>query len=268
MKFDAERTQYKMDSLKSRLKKRQVTVGAWLTMSDPAVAEIMASAGFDWLAIDMEHSALSFDQAQEIIRTVDLSGIPPLVRVMKNDPDLIKRFMDAGAHGVIVPHVNTREEAERAVSAVKYPPAGTRGVGLARAQKYCLDLDRYLAWNDAKSIVIVQIEHIEAVENLEEIMGVEGVDGFIVGRYDLSGSLGKPGAFDDPQVKEALERVGRIAKDNGYLYGEHSVTTDANEVLRKIDEGCSFIGFGVDFLFLAESCRQGLRHIQEHRRIQ
>ena len=251
-----------MESLKKRLEKRQVTVGAWITMSDPAVAEIMASAGFDWLAVDMEHSALSFDQAQNLIRTVELSGVPPLVRVMKNDPDLIKRFMDAGAHGVIVPHVNTKQDAERAVSAVKYPPMGTRGVGLARGQKYSLDLDSYLAWNRAESIVIVQIEHIEAVENLREIMDVEGVDGFIVGRYDLSGSLGKPGAFDDPEVKDALKRIGRIAKEEGYLYGEHSVTTDPNEVVRKIEDGCSFIGFGVDFLFLGESCRKGLGAIR------
>lgn len=253
------------DSLKKRLKQRQVTVGAWLTMSDPAVAEIMARAGFDWLTVDMEHSALSFDQAQELIRTVDLCGVTPLVRVTKNDPDLIKRFMDIGAHGVIVPHVNTREEAERAVNAVKYPPVGTRGVGLARAQKYSLDLNSYLEWNAAESIVIVQIEHIEAVENLKEIMSVEGIDGLIVGRYDLSGSLGKPGAFDDAEVKDALERIGRIASEEGYLYGEHSVTTDATVVTRKIAEGCCFIGYGVDFLFLGESCRQGLKQIREHR---
>lgn len=251
-----------MQSLKKRLKKKEVTVGAWITMSDPAVAEIMAGAGFDWLAVDMEHGALSFFQAQNLIRTIELSGVPPLVRVMKNDHDLIKRFMDAGAHGVIVPHVNTEGDAERAVNAVKYPPLGTRGVGLARGQKYSLDLDSYLEWNDAESVVIVQIEHIEAVENLEKIMGVDGVDGFIVGRYDLSGSLGKPGAFEDPEVKEALEEITRIAKVNGYAFGEHSVTVDPWEVSKLIREGCSFIGYGVDFLFLGESCRKGLRDIR------
>jgi 2-keto-3-deoxy-L-rhamnonate aldolase RhmA len=252
-----------MVSLRSRLKNKEVTIGTWITMSDPAVAEIMARAGFDWVAVDMEHSALSFDQVQSMIRTVELSGVPPLVRVMKNDPDLIKRCMDAGAHGVIVPHVNSKEDAERAVSAVKYPPLGTRGVGLARGQRYSLDLDSYLKWNHLESVVIVQVEHIEAVQNLEEIMGVEGVDGFIVGRYDLSGSLGKPGAFGDPEVQEALERIGRIAKKNDYLFGEHSVTTDPREVAKKISEGCRFMGYGVDFLFLGESCRMGLGAIRE-----
>ncbi len=239
-----------MKNLKEKLRRRQVTIGSWITLSDPAVAEIMARVGFDWLVVDMEHSGLSTGQAQEIIRVIDLCGVTPLVRVMKNDPDIIKRFMDMGAHGVLVPLVNSKDDAQKAVEAVKYPPQGTRGVGLARAQKYSMDLESYYRWNQKNSIVIVQLEHIEAVENLEEIMSVEGVDGFIIGLYDLSGSLGCPGDFSNPKVRAALKEIRLKSKKSGYLTGQHVVDPKPELVKQKIEEGVKFIGFSDDFLFL------------------
>lgn len=251
-----------MIDLKDKLTKRELTIGSWITFSDPAVAEIMARAGFDWLTLDMEHSSLSMDQAQQIIRTVELCGVPLLVRVMENNPELIKRYMDMGAHGVLVPLVNSRNDAERAVNAVKYPPWGTRGVGLARAQSYSLDLGTYMKWNQGKSIVIVQIEHIRAVENLEDIMSVEGVDGMLIGPYDLSGSLGCPGDFDHPAVQEALEEIYRKSKTHGYLLGQHVVKPDPGLVLEAVERGVRFIGFSDDFLYLGESCRNLLREVR------
>ncbi len=252
-----------MKTLKERLAQREVTVGSWITFSDPAVAEIMAGSGFDWLAIDMEHSGLSLNQAQELIRTIDLCGIPVLVRVSENNPDLIKRVMDMGAHGVIVPVVNSAEDALRAVNAVKYPPAGTRGVGLSRAQAYSLDFESYRDWNQANSIVIVQVEHVAAVENLEAIMAVEGVDGFVIGLYDLSGSLGCPGDFDDSRVQTALETIHQKSREHGYLIGQHVVKTEPEMVVSKIEEGVQFVGFGTDFLFLGEYCRQSVDRIKD-----
>ena len=252
-----------MKNLKDQLRKRALTIGSWITLGDPAIAEIMARSGFDWLAVDMEHSALSFDQAQQIIRIIDLNGLSPLVRVMENNPDLIKKFMDAGAHGIIVPLVNSRNDAERAVNAVKYPPLGTRGVGLARAQNYSLDLESYRKWNQEKSIVIVQIEHIKAVENMETIMSVEGVDGFIIGLYDLSGSLGCTGEFDHPRVMEALEEIYIKSRKNNYLIGQHVVSIDPQQVFSKINDGVKFLGFGVDFLFLSEYTKSCMAEIRK-----
>ena len=248
-----------MINLKSMLNNKEITIGSWITLSDAAIAEIMARSGFDWLAVDMEHSALSINQAQQIVRTVELSGVPPLVRVKENNPALVKRFMDAGAHGIIVPLVNSERDAKQAVNAVKYPPLGTRGVGLFRAQKYSLDLESYRKWNQENSIVIVQIEHIRGVENLESIMNVDGVDGFIIGLYDLSGSLGCPGNFEDAKVREALIEIHAKSKKFNYLMGQHVVNPDPNEVLERIEEGIKFIGFGVDFLFLGEHCKKCLR---------
>ena len=251
-----------MDNLKGKLRNRELTIGSWITFSDPAIAEIMAKSGFDWLAVDMEHSGLSFGQAQEIIRIIDLCGVVPLVRVMENNADLIKRFMDAGVHGIIVPLVNSRNDAERAVNAVKYPPLGTRGVGLSRAQNYSLDLESYRKWNQESSIVIVQVEHIKAVENLESIMNTEGVDGFIIGLYDLSGSLGCPGNFEHPKVQEALDEIHNKARNKNYLIGQHIVKPEPEEVKKKVKEGVKFIGFGVDFLFIGEYCRSCVSQIK------
>lgn len=252
-----------MTHLKERLHRRELTIGSWLTFGEPAVAEIMARAGFDWITLDMEHSGLSTAQAQEIIRVLDLCGVPPLVRVMENHQELIKRYMDMGAHGVIVPFVNSKADAQKAVNAVKYPPAGTRGVGLARAQRYSLDLAAYRQWNQEKSVVIVQIEHVKAVQNLEAIMEVDGVDGMIVGPYDLSSSLGCPGNFEHPDFQEALDHVYRTSKKNNYLIGQHIVKPDPALVAKAIESGARFVGFGTDFLFLGESCRNLLNGLRK-----
>lgn len=244
-----------MNSLKAKLKNREITIGSWITFSDPAIAEIMAKSGFDWLVIDNEHSCLTVSNIQELIRVIDLCGVPPLVRVMQNNSDLIKKFMDAGAHGVIVPMVNTKEDAEKVVNAVKYSPIGTRGVGLSRAQNYSRDFESYRKWNQENSIVIIQVEHYLAIENLEAIMSVEGVDGFIVGPYDLSGSLGIPGEFNHPKFLEAINTITEKAKKNGYLIGQHVVEPNPSLIQGKIENGYKFLAFGVDFLFFGENVR-------------
>jgi 2-dehydro-3-deoxyglucarate aldolase len=240
--------------LKEKIAGRKVTIGSWLTLNCPEVAEIMSRAGYDWLTIDMEHSAITLEGAQNMIRVIDLCGVSPLVRVGKNDSNLIKRVMDAGAHGVIVPMVNSGEEAEHAVKSVKYPPIGFRGVGLARAQGYGVDFEEYKQWNQEKSIVIVQIEHFKAVENLEEILSVEGVDGFLVGPYDLSGSLGYPGRFDHPLVAQALEKIRKIAEKMGALSGFHVISPETAEVKEKIEKGFHFIAHSLDTMFLNRAC--------------
>jgi 2-keto-3-deoxy-L-rhamnonate aldolase RhmA len=249
-------------TLKEKLRNKELTLGSWITLGHPAIAEIMAQAGFDWLTVDMEHSAITLHQAQQLIQTIGLSGVTPLVRVGHNDPNEIKRVMDAGSHGVIVPMVNSREEAERAVASVKYPPQGFRGVGLARAQKYGADFEGYRKWNETQSVVIVQVEHIKAVENLEAILAVEGVDGFLVGPYDLSGSLGVPGQFDHPDVVAALDRVKEVTARMNAVSGFHVISSDQAETAKKIEEGYRFLAYSLDILFLGDTCRQGLKNLR------
>ena len=248
-------------SLKKLIEERELTIGSWLQISSPVVAEIMAKAGFDWLVVDMEHSAITIGDAHSLIQVIDLAGCVPLVRLSNNDSTLIKRVMDAGAHGVIVPNVNSADEAAAAVEAVRYPPKGKRGVGLWRAQGYGFDFDKYKKWQESQSVVIVQIEHIDGVNNFEAILGTEGVDGFIIGPYDLSASLGIPGEFEREEFKEAIEKVGRISKETGVLMGTHVVQPDTETVNEKIKVGYRFIAYSIDTILLGQSCRDGLKKI-------
>lgn len=250
-------------SLKGDLKRKRLTVGSWITLAHTSIAEIMAKAGFDWLTVDMEHSAITLDQAQLLMQVIELASCVPLVRVGENNPNLIKRVMDAGAHGVIVPMVNSKEDALRAVSAVKYPPLGERGVGLARAQGYGLEFEKYRDWVNKESIVIVQIEHIKAVKNLEEILKVEGVDGFIIGPYDLSGSIGRPGEFEHPEVKAALKKVIEVSKKLNKPAGFHVIPPDVNALKQKIEEGYKFLAFSLDTLFLGQTCRKAMEEVKK-----
>jgi 2-keto-3-deoxy-L-rhamnonate aldolase RhmA len=250
-------------TLKQKMQKRKVTIGSWVTMRDPIVAEIMARAGYDWLTVDMEHSVISLQSAQDLIRCIAFHGVVPLVRVGHNDATIIKRVMDAGAHGVIVPMVNTREDAIRAVQAVKYPPYGCRGVGLARAQGYGFEFEVYKDWNQSESIVIVQIEHIKAVDHMEEIMKVNGVDGFIVGPYDLSGSLGVPGDFKHPKMTDALSRIAALSKQHDYLAGYHVIEPDPDALQEKINSGYRFLAYSLDTIYLGKSCRNAMDSAQK-----
>lgn len=241
---------------------RELSVGSWIQLGHPAVAEIMASAGFDWLAIDLEHSMIDLRETEELIRVIDLKGVVPLVRLASNNPEQIKRVMDAGAHGIIVPMVNACDEAEAAVAAVKYPPEGRRSIGLARAQGYGPRFQQYFEWQRENSLVIVQIEHIDAVDNLESILSVAGVDGYIVGPYDLSGSLGIPGEFEAPKYLQALERILKVSQEMDMPGGVHVVEPDPKQLKARIEEGHKFIAYGVDTRMLDTVCRAGLESIK------
>ena len=253
----------KSKNIKEDLRSGRLTVGSWITIGNTSLAEIMARSGFDWLTVDMEHSSITLSQAQQLIQVIDSRGVTPLVRVGANDSNLIKRVMDAGSHGVIVPMVNTKEDAIRAVEAVKYPPDGTRGVGLARAQGYGLEFDKYKDWVNKESIVVAQIEHIDAVSNLEEILNVKGVDASIIGPYDLSASLGFPGEFDRRQVKEAINAYLNVCVKLNKPAGFHCIPPSARAAEDKMKEGFKFIAFSLDTLFLGEKIKSELTGLKE-----
>jgi 2-keto-3-deoxy-L-rhamnonate aldolase RhmA len=245
-------------SLKTRLQNGEVAIGSWITLAHPAIAEIMAKAGFDWLAVDLEHSVITIREAEELIRVIALCGVVPLVRLSANDAVLTKRVMDAGAHGVIVPLVNSAAEARAAVSAVYYPPRGRRGVGLARAQGYGARFPEYKEWIQREPVVIVQVEHIEAVKNLKAILSVDGVDGFLVGPYDLSASMGKPGVFEDMEVRAAMEQIRTTAAALKKPGGIHVIEPDPGALAARIAEGYRFLAYSLDIRMLDVSCRTGL----------
>jgi 2-dehydro-3-deoxyglucarate aldolase len=248
-----------MDNLlKKKLQSGVVTLGSWITLGHASIAEILASAGFDWLVVDMEHTTISIEQAGELIRVIDLCGIAPLVRLTSNDPDQIKRVMDAGAHGVVVPMVNSADDATRAIESTRYAPRGNRGVGLARAQKFGAGFKDYLQWQQDGPVVIVQIEHKDALGQLESILSVPGVDGFIIGPYDLSCSMGMPGDFDRPEFKEAMALILSTGLRMGCPAGLHIVEPDQSRLRDVIAEGYCFIAYSVDIRMLDVAARAGV----------
>ena len=249
--------------LKHKLLSGEKTIGSWLTMPSLAISELMAKVGFDWLTIDLEHSSLSIEQAGEMIRIIDLAGVSPLVRLTSNDGNQIKRVMDSGAHGIIVPMVNTKCDAEQAVSSVYYPPKGIRGVGLARAQNYGIGFHEYRDWLEENAIIIVQIEHIDAVNNLKDILSVDGVDGYIIGPYDLSASLGVSGEFDHSSMIKAMNEIYRVATTLGKYGGIHIVEPDTDLLKQSVLEGFTFLAYSVDFRMLDVSARIGMKSFKE-----
>jgi 2-dehydro-3-deoxyglucarate aldolase len=251
-------------TLKDKLSNNEVSIGSWITIGNTVVAEIMAKAGYDWLVVDLEHSSIDIQTASELIRVIDLCHVSPLVRLTSNNPDQIKRVMDAGAHGIVVPMVNTREQAELAVSATRYGPRGIRGVGLARAQGYGAKFKEYLDWQHSQPIVIVQIEHKDAVSNLDEILATPGVDGFIIGPYDLSCSLGIAGQFENLQFKNIKSKIKDAGNRSTVASGIHIVEPDQAALTKSIDEGYKFIAYGVDIRMLDTIARQGISKIQKN----
>ena len=250
-------------ALKHKLAANQVTLGSWITLAHPAIAEIMARAGFDWLTIDLEHSVITIREAEELIRVIALCGGTPLVRLTSNEANQIKRVMDAGAHGVIVPMVNSKADAERAVSSVYYPPRGKRGAGLARAQGYGTSFADYREWLAREAVVIVMIEHVDAVKNLEEILNTDGVDGFIIGPYDLSASLGRPGDFANPAHAEAIERICKVSQALKKPGGVHVVEPAPEQVRKHLAEGFKFLAYSLDMRMLDVAARSGLAACRE-----
>jgi len=229
----------------------KVYLGGWLTQPNKATTEVMAKSGyFDWLAIDIEHNPISINQVEDMIRIIQLSNIEAYVRLSENNPVLIKRVLDAGADGIIVPMVNSAEDVKKAIDACFYPPRGKRGVGLARAQNYSpLGLQEYKRISEPKIKIIIQIEHINAVKQIDEIFSIQGIFGYFIGPYDLSASLGKPGDFRCKEVLEALNIVKQAGINHRIRAGYHVIEPNPQEVLNKKKQGYKIIAVSTDMLF-------------------
>ena len=251
-------------SLKNKLKNNQLTIGSWIMMNDPMSIEVMALAKFEWLVVDIEHTSIDLKSTQLLINTIQAKNIKALVRVSKNEEVIIKKVLDMGADGVIVPMVNSRQDAQQAVEYAKYPPQGKRGVGLYRASGYGTKFEEYKKWVEEELVIIAQIEHIDAVNNIDEILQVGGIDGTIIGPYDLSGSMGYPGEFERDDVKEAVQKVLDRCKALGIPSGFHVVDTDPKKLQEKINQGCTFLAYGIDYFFMRDAAMQGMKKIIEN----
>lgn len=246
-------------TFRKRLRAGEVLLGPLVTLPSAAVAEILAAVGFDWLFIDGEHGP--FDTA-DVVAMLQAVGdrVACAVRVPGAEEGSIKKILDQGAEGLIVPQVNTVDQAAAVVRYARYAPSGSRGVGLSRAQGYGLRFQEYLETANDRVAVIVQAEHARAVENIESIVQVEGIDAVFVGPYDLAASFGKMGQIDDPEVVAAIEHVTKTCQAAGLRLGYFGGSAAALRPV--IDRGYTLIAAGVDVLFLAGAARKLLDELR------
>ena len=226
--------------------------GTFLSLGDPLAARMIAQLGFDWILIDLEHGAGTEGSLPSLLMAVEGSDCSPIVRVVSNDQDCIKRALDLGAVGVMIPYVSTAEEARNAVSFTRYPPHGCRGVASSTiATGYGLNTDQYHAEALEKTLVIVQIETREGVDNIDQIAAVDGVDVVFVGPLDLSFNLGCSKQFDHPDLLAALQRVVAVCGEHGKAVG---ILSSEERIDHHRSLGFTFIAVGSD----AAALREGL----------
>lgn len=233
-----------------RLRRRQRVFGAWTSFGQASITEIFAGAGVDFIGIDLEHSTISQEQAQRIIAAAQAGGCACLPRVASHNGEQIRRLLDSGADGIIVPNVTTPSEVAQILAWCKYPPAGRRGYGVARAQGYGMAFERYTAEWNARSAIILQIESIASVNVVEELLRPDGVDGVMVGPYDMSGSLGIPGRLADARVTEACARVVEACRRHGKACGTQLIEPTAEGIAAAFAQGYTFVVLASDVFIL------------------
>ena len=238
--------------LKQKFRERKQVFGGWHSLFHPSITEAFTKAQFDFLGIDLEHSTISQEQSQRIIATSQAGGIPCLPRIASHNGEMIKRLLDSGADGIIVPMVSTSQEVEQIIAWSKYFPAGKRSFGVARAQGYGIDYDEYTKnWNSSSSIII-QIETIQGVENIERLLNYEEIDGIMLGTYDLSGSLGIPGQLTHPKILEASQVVIAACAKYQKACGTHLVEPELKDIQQALERGFTFSVISSDVFLLGK----------------
>lgn len=248
----------------------KATVGTWLQLPSPDVAELMARCGYDWVAADMEHGAFGPDRLPDIFRAIECGGAAPFARLPAAEKTWIKCALEAGARGLIFPMIENAGQLESALDLSTYPGQDNwrkggrareyRGVGYCRANVFGRDFDDYRQNVAGQIFLVAQIENIRAVENLESMLAHPRLDAIMVGPYDLSGSMGLTGRFDDPAFRAVMERISQCCRRMGKPMGLHIVQPDPHALEREIAAGCRFIAYGIDSVFLwraAERPRAG-----------
>lgn len=255
--------------IRTALKAGKATVGTWLQFPSADVAELMARAGYDWVAIDMEHGAFGADVLPNVIRGIECGGAVPFARLPKAGKTEIKAALEAGAQGLIFPMIESGEQLARAVDLATYPgldfwrePGETageyRGVGFCRANAFGQNFEAYRELT--KDIVLVaQIEHARAVKRLPEILTHKRLDAIMVGPYDLSGSLGITGQFESPKFKAVMAEIAAACAKFGVPMGAHVVDPDEKALVNELARGSKFVAYGIDTVFLWKAARRPLR---------
>ena len=237
-------------SLKKKLRNREQLFAGWVSYAHPSITETFAMAGFDFMAIDMEHSTISIEQAQRIIAASQAQGVPCLPRPVSQSNDWIKPLLESGADGMIIQMVNNKKELQDLIQHIYYPPIGNRSYGVNRAHDYGFSLNEYFdGWNESASFII-QVETIEAVNNIDDLLAFDEVDGVMIGPMDLSGSLGIPGQTNHPDVIKASKKVIKACEKYGKSCGTQVSDTTESAITDLFGLGYTFAILGSDLFVL------------------
>lgn len=250
--------------VRRRLQAGEPSIGTWLSLPSPEAAEYVSRLGFDWLTVDAEHNPIDVRTLAQMFAAMAASGTAPMVRIPWNSGENFKRVLDAGAWGVVVPMVKTREEAERAVEAARYYPEGDRSVGGGRAPiSFDTTGEHYLRNANNEILVVLQIEHIRGVENADAILSVPGVDACFIGPNDLAASmglgLGVPLESDDPALNEAIYAIRDACLRNGVAPGIH--TSGAAGVNQRIAEGFQFCALASELKYMLSGLKDDINQL-------
>jgi len=238
--------------IRDKLNRGGNSIGSWIQIPHPSIAEIMGQAGYDWVAVDMEHGAISVHQLPDLFRALELGNTLPLARIAQGKEKDCKQALDAGAGGVIIPMVETAEQLEKIRGVVRWPPAGRRGVAFSRANLFGKNFDQYI--DEAQQpLIVAMIEHVNAIKNLDEILMVEGLDAILVGPYDLSASMNITAEFDNAEFIEVMNLILNKAKKCNIPCGVHVVKPSIKELKNRLSEGYKFLAYSIDSVFLNES---------------
>ena len=239
------------NTVRTRLHDGDSTYGTWLTLPDPVAARLLATSGFDWITVEMEHTPTTFETAALSCSLIAAGGTVPLIRVPFNTSENIKRALDNGAWGVIVPMVNSKEEAESVVNASRFPPLGHRSVGgQLNAANFGTDQATYRQQANDQILVVVMIEHVDAIANIDDILSVPGIDVAFIGPNDLLNSMGKTPSFDsdDAEFVSSLQTVREACKRHGVSAGIHVISPEVAK--QRSAEGFQFTALGSDSGFM------------------
>ncbi len=240
-----------VSDLRAKLERDEPMIGTWLQLPSPDAAEIMARAGYDFTAVDMEHGEFGRDGLSSMMRAIERGGSVPFVRLPEAGKTYIKTALEAGAQGLVFPMIESRAQLDEAIKFSLYPHfGGERGVGFCRANLYGKDFAGYVKGLAGDIFLVAQIEHVRAVENLEEILAHPRLDAIMVGPYDLSGSMGLTGQFDHPDFKTVMKKISSICVKMNARMGTHIVEPDPAALRAAVADGCRFIAYGIDALFL------------------
>lgn len=227
----------------------QPSIGSWMQIPNPSVAEIMGQAGYDWVAVDLEHGAICVHQLPDLFRALEFGGTLPLARLAEGCAKDCKQALDAGAGGVIVPMVESAAQLAQVCDACSWPPAGKRGVGFSRVNLFGKHFDAY-AIEAQEPLLVAMIEHVRAVDQLDEILQVDGLDAILIGPYDLSASMGLTAKFDEPKFIAEMNRIRTLCVRRHIPCGVHVVMPEPATLAQRIADGYRFIAYSIDAVFL------------------